>query len=877
MSLILLRQIKTGTDGGTGADIYELKQFNTATLAVVTSSVTDSMLSPFEMATNQPVHTQGTTLYTYDGAGGVNFGPIPSTPIFFLILIIPNGSGVYEPVLDGFYQAGDSIALSAGAITDYTFIRWHRSGITVSEVAAFNYLMPAGDTFLTAEYILTADIPPAPPSSPDNPADPVPLPTTFYPLEIRVASAQIPLPGLVQRFYSGIFSEELIGDYSYPVTIPLDPQLMSRLGNPNDPQSNTDFSQPIPAELWSQGNRIFIGSLDILEAGEDAIRASFILDSGFFIQANNELKLADCYTDQDEVLLSEKPVIAVSGYQIQVAYQDYTVTVNGNSRNFLKAEYDDEIAILEAIAAWLATLALGLEITVEYDTFTEDEQTFVDRSSSIVYFDTTTVTTTTVTRIRPADATANQYFADPFLNYRKLTSKRIDLKELTDVDPANRIAFPSVYVRELYEGNNTAFSGVVNAFDGAGFLHFSNIDYPNFGEAQKWKHTAIPFLYLKDILLQIFRKLKITVTGEFLDDPRLANFLIFNNRTLDFLRITWFGVEQVRVADSVLSGEANGLGQWRYENVLSDRISLGNHVPDVTVTEFLKALKSYFGLVYEFNTLQNRVNIRYISTVIQQRSVLDLTKQVSRLYSITHKKETGIAFSYANPDPLLSDGAKVIPASPDYTVTNYLALDALDAALQEIAFVSSLRAYFRFVPDGDDPPFWQLEAFIQQSDPESPNTRTWNISLVPLVDGFISGRKMPSIECTANAPEAGLTNTDCGIRLFAYYGMQDDGEDVPYAFASATRYTAKEVSSETQYDLDIRSEDSYPAWQHLEQLIDRAKYFECALLLSESDIISMSKTPKIRIANIDYLIDEYEIANTTGEFAVAKAKLYKVK
>jgi hypothetical protein len=154
--------------------------------------------------------------------------------------------------------------------------------------------------------------------------------------------------------------------------------------------------------------------------------------------------------------------------------------------------------------------------------------------------------------------------------------------------------------------------------------------------------------------------------------------------------------------------------------------------------------------------------------------------------------------------------------------------------------------------------------------------RSWSVGLVPLVDGFIDGRKMPSIEMTANNPEVNLSNEDTGLRIFAFYGKQLDGAGNPYSFASCTRYDARELASTTQYDLDIRSEDSYPFHQDIERIIDRGKEYETTLILSETDLAELSKTRRIRIANIDYLIDQMEVTHTDKDIALAKVNMWKI-
>jgi hypothetical protein len=269
--------------------------------------------------------------------------------------------------------------------------------------------------------------------------------------------------------------------------------------------------------------------------------------------------------------------------------------------------------------------------------------------------------------------------------------------------------------------------------------------------------------------------------------------------------------------------------------------------------------------------------------------VLDLTRQAGRVFTLHHGKDSGYAFTYENPDPILQDGAQnPIPADDEvaFTVQNYLALDALDAELFEIAYVESLRAWFQLVPDQSNPPLWKLYAFRQQSDnvaavgvstDRNSNKRSWSLTLYPLVDSFISGKKMPAIECTVNNREVKLENKECGLRIFAFYGVQEDGANHTYPFASCTRYDAKELLSEDQYDLDIRSEDMYELHADQERIITAGKEYESTLILDNYNLLQLSRSPIIRIANLDYLLEEKEVQNTAKEYALAKVRLFKIK
>lgn len=882
MSLILLKQTPTGTYRDFPEipenEIFQTWFFNTLDGSVFDQGVAGG--SQFEMGTDQLVYTDLATgdQWFYNGplvnppsVTLVEDSITPPGPLTYTLTLQTNPRGSTLPILlsdiSGPHQVGAIVNMSIlNEGETWLFLNWTLNGEVISEVANFTFTTLAANTILSANFEQEVPIPDPEPEPEPKPIDFVS--ESFYPLELRVNGIQIPIKNITSKENTGIFSDELIGDYSYPLTIAITEAVMVALNLPNDPQSAWEFSRSIPAELWAHGNRRHRGHLDILDADDKAIKTTFVLDSGFFIDQNKTRSIRDCY-NPDDVIILEGQVFAVGGYELRFNFRDLRLTVNGTQKLFLKDSYEDHISMMEDMASYLDGLTHNLTVNIQYS---ED---ITDESSRIITWDTSVVTTIT---LAPTQGTSR------YSRARRLTNERLVISDYETVDETKRIAFPSIYNRALYEGNNQLHDGIVNRYDTEGRLYFGNISYRTFSESFRWENTIIPFIYLTDVVKTIFSRLRIQVSGSFFEDDRVKRMLLYNNRTLDFLRVTLNETPSRRTAVAIHWGDSQpDQESYRYQNVHDFNIRMRNHVPDYTITEFLKALKNYFFLKYDFNILQNRVEIRFIRDVIRDMEVIDMTKKAGRVYTLTHGKEHGLAITYDRKDPLLEDGNHpIIEQEVAFKVTNYLALDTLDAEIEETAYVRSLRAYFRLTTDQENPPFWKLIAFDQRDDsaqdspPSGGGRRAWTVGLVPLVDGFFNGRKMPAIEMTANNPEVNLSNEDTGLRIMAFYGQQFDGNFQPYSFASCTRYNARELASQNQYDLDLRSEDSYPFWKDLEAIIDRGKEYETTLLLDDADLIRLSQTRRIRIANIDYLIDEKEILHTEGEFAIAKVTMWKV-
>lgn len=682
--------------------------------------------------------------------------------------------------------------------------------------------------------------------------------------EIRVNNVLIPVPGLIQRVRSGILSPDLVGEYSLPFTIANTEQISLALGLPDDPQTGTDYRQLIPAELYVQGNRLYRGKLDILEADEREVKLVFVLASGFFIEEQRGLTVRECYPNEDTILL-DPSYEEVGGYRIRCGHGNARLTVNGNVLNLEKDDYEDQAAQLNAIAEWLDGLELGLEVTVMLSADALSSASYVD------YWDTDTTTTAEVVQVFRDGTTGinRSYIATA------KTGRRLLMGAYNTVDDANRVAFPMLYNMNLYEGANTLFDGVVNRYDAAGRLDVYNPTYTSFSAAMQWQNTVLPMVYLTDVMRRVFAYLNIAVAGEFFEDPLVKRILLYNNRPIDFVQVRKGAVSERRTPSSVDAGDVDPEQTSRvYQNVFDFTIRLSRHVPNVPVLDFLKAVKNTFFLKYDFNLVENRVNVRFVRSIIRGRELIDLTDQVERGYLLRHSKVKGLRFAYENPDPLLQRGADRVP-EPDHTVDTYTELEGLDAAIDDYAYVRSLSATFRLEKSAEEPARWVVHAFDLQNDGEASGDLAWPLTLSPIADAYYEGRKLPSLEMAAFLPDYNLFNDEPGLRMTAFYGQDSDASGRSYAFASGNRYDASGNEAATQADLYQRSADMQSYWADLEKLVGSVRY-RVNVLLNEADRYALNETKLIRIGNVVYLLDEMELLLTDETASLARLDLYKV-
>ncbi|AEL24000.1 hypothetical protein [Cyclobacterium marinum] len=682
-------------------------------------------------------------------------------------------------------------------------------------------------------------------------------------VEILVNNTSIPVPAIIQKIRTGIFTTDFLGEFSYPFTVANTPDIALALNLPADLQSGADFSIPIPADLYVRSNRKYKGYLDILEADDISVKLVFVLTSGFFIQANADLSLPACYPDNDIITL-DPAYDTIQGYRITCAHGDARLTINSNVLYLEKDDYEDQVEQLYAIMDWIEALDIGLIVSI---VISEEGH----RSSSYInYWETDTSTTAELVQM-PNEGVNRSYIATV------KTGKLFLMDDYNTPDDSNRIAFPMIYNPNLYEGTNSIFDGVVNRYDYAGRLNTYNPSYYNFSEAILWQNTIIPMVYLTDIVKAVFKHLNIQVSGEFFDHPMIKKLIVYNNHPIDYLDVRQGGASIRRSRNNVDSGDLDpDQTMLIYQNVFDFNIKLNNHVPDINVLEFLKAIKNYFFLKYDFNVIQNKVEIRFIRSIIRSRDILDLTGKIAKGFSKVYGKDSGFNFSYATFDPVLEKGQETIP-DPDFTVDDYSTLIALDADIGQYAYVRSLSSTFRLEKQREEEVGWELYALDLQNDVEVKQSIDWELSMTPLADAYFEGWKLPAIEMPAYCPEANIFNKETGLRFTCFHGIKQDNDDRSYAFASANKYDPKSVLSEDQYDLKIRSEDLKPFYQDLQNMMSKSHKITRNVLLTEADQYTLTRTRLIRDGNIIYMIDEIEIALTDQEKTVAKMTLYKLK
>ncbi|WP_128544093.1 hypothetical protein [Larkinella soli] len=124
---------------------------------------------------------------------------------------------------------------------------------------------------------------------------------------------------------------------------------------------------------------------------------------------------------------------------------------------------------------------------------------------------------------------------------------------------------------------------------------------------------AVPFFYLRWVLDRLMRGLGYRLEGDWIDLEETSRLVIFN---------------QTAMMSASRSGSPF-------------RIQAGMHLPDMTVSDFLRAIRQKYGLTFVFNAQAGVCRIRTFDSLRRQVELVDLSPYQLKGYSIEDGEQKG--------------------------------------------------------------------------------------------------------------------------------------------------------------------------------------------------------------------------------------------
>ena len=158
------------------------------------------------------------------------------------------------------------------------------------------------------------------------------------------------------------------------------------------------------------------------------------------------------------------------------------------------------------------------------------------------------------------------------------------------------------------------------------------------GTAEYVDYRTIPFLKVKYVLKKIFEENNFKVSGAFLDGTDFDDLVMFNN----------FAIENYLQYPSYVD--------------LNRQINPSNHVPDISIPDFLRGLFSLFNIYPSFVNAQE-VKLFYRKNQLTNRQIFSLNEFVDKVFNATFENtdpEDGYTLNYSwdSNDQYYSDRVK---------------------------------------------------------------------------------------------------------------------------------------------------------------------------------------------------------------------------
>ena len=179
-----------------------------------------------------------------------------------------------------------------------------------------------------------------------------------------------------------------------------------------------------------------------------------------------------------------------------------------------------------------------------------------------------------------------------------------------DYFPTAKHVFFPVYNPDFYGNKNTDYLGYMNYFHAG-----------TFGvNVATNAHVKVPFIYALYVLQECFKEMGYSqISGAIFEDEDAQRQIIFNTNSLDLL---------------------NGSGI----NVMKTTFDYVDHLPDITISDFVIDTCIVLGVTPIFNSLAKSVNLVSLQSFMGDVSAKDYTNRASEEYEITPNEYDGVNF-----------------------------------------------------------------------------------------------------------------------------------------------------------------------------------------------------------------------------------------
>lgn len=377
------------------------------------------------------------------------------------------------------------------------------------------------------------------------------------------------------------------GKMLYPITIPYK-ENAPMLGLPSE-SAIVDIPVEVPCQFLIMNTWLIDGTVIITKSNGLVLEISVVcpyydMSEELFNTNIRELDFEDVLIEDPEPQIYidiEFTLIGALGADtitVSTGYAEYVVAVTGlEPFEDILGEFVDLIAADTAESGINATIIGGSILRLR-----QAEKGTLNR-----VFDTHNIWVTSATYTTTID------YMTWLTDWHDILAPYLEtLMEAGSLYPTSKIQWPTMYNPEHYGDLNPDFTGWINNYEqGKPWINYSS------GETMTGnRFTLVPCFYLLHVITQIFSQAKISVSGRGVNEERFKRILVENNYSIGK---EWY----------------DPISDIEYISFAA-RIVASNHLPDMTVSEFMNAYRAKFNFFFYYKPDERILDIKWREDVL---------------------------------------------------------------------------------------------------------------------------------------------------------------------------------------------------------------------------------------------------------------------
>jgi len=327
-------------------------------------------------------------------------------------------------------------------------------------------------------------------------------------------------------------------------------------------------------------------------------------------------------------------------------------------------------------------------------------------------------------------------------------------------------------------------------------------------------------------------------------------------------------------------------------------VGLKEHLPDITISSFLKGLSSLFCLNYFFNNSTRRVTLKFFKDILKDKDVIDFSKNILSLPKIKYdsmnlSSSMKLMMNMDSSDQYASDNCKSIHKYNYRGSVNITTeLPPSNNTGDDIFYVILESSYYIWKYD-DITQTMIWEYFCNELLPdyyigngENEITKETEVSTLlmkkEMDDNVLGQGKAWLIPVTKQNGYfqnfAGSFENICAGRLLFYRGIFKDSNDMDYPLGSSDVYDFSWIKI-SDANLALRWDGQYGLYEnfwkdYIYWFLNIAKFVKFTKQLSPIELRNIDFSKKYRVNDQNYLLKEIRVTLTNKEIKVAEIDAY---